>query len=699
MATAKGRKNKGRSTSVEISAPKTTRAPAILRRSQAPAKTTEEKIKRKLDTVPDRIDIRDWSYQPVLSPLPDQIINVDLVPEILDQGSEGACTGFALAAVINYQLARRNLINAMNRERAVSPRMLYEMARRYDEWPGEKYDGSSARGAMKGWVAHGVCTRKSWSDNLHGPQHFSYQIADDARRTPGGAYYRVTHRNIRDMHAALYETGILYASIMVHEGWDDPGPTKARIAYVLSDTMQHRDFPVITRKGRADSGHAIAIVGYNEDGFLIQNSWGEQWGSGGFALLPYEDWMLHATDCWVAQLGVPINFELWTHGAADTTAGLQRASSAVPLNDIRPYVVDIGNNGLLSDSGNYWTTEKDLERLFESVQQKTSTWNKRRVLLYLHGGLNDENAVAKRVVAFRDVCLQNEIYPIHIMWETGFWESLQASFFDLFTNEDERAGADWLNKLRDGLVEAKDRTIEMTAAAPGTIVWDEMKENARLASARKGGMLLLTQYAEDAMSSLSQSDRKKWELHVVAHSAGSIFAAHAIDLLIGLGANFKSLQFLAPAISVDEFRQRLLPHIQSEKCPFPSQYILSDVGERDDTVGPYGKSLLYLVSNAFEEKRETPILGMERFISYKSSDPNKELVDKDLDALFKKNVNGWPSLIVSGKGRGDIQISPSLSRSETHGGFDNDEYTMNSVLYRIIGDKPKRPFTLRDLQY
>lgn len=35
--------------------------------------------------------------------------------------------------------------------------MLYELARRYDEWPGEGYEGSSARGAMKGWVRHGVC--------------------------------------------------------------------------------------------------------------------------------------------------------------------------------------------------------------------------------------------------------------------------------------------------------------------------------------------------------------------------------------------------------------------------------------------------------------------------------------------------------------------------------------------------------------
>lgn len=51
----------------------------------------------------------------------------------------------------------------------VSPRMFYEMARRYDEWPGENYSGSSARGAMKGWHKHGVCEEKLWPYDSNQP--------------------------------------------------------------------------------------------------------------------------------------------------------------------------------------------------------------------------------------------------------------------------------------------------------------------------------------------------------------------------------------------------------------------------------------------------------------------------------------------------------------------------------------------------
>ena len=36
--------------------------------------------------------------------------------------------------------------------------MFYELAKLYDEWPGQDYEGSSCRGALKGWHKHGVCS-------------------------------------------------------------------------------------------------------------------------------------------------------------------------------------------------------------------------------------------------------------------------------------------------------------------------------------------------------------------------------------------------------------------------------------------------------------------------------------------------------------------------------------------------------------
>lgn len=38
-----------------------------------------------------------------------------------------------------------------------------------------------------------------------------------------------------------------------------------------------------------EGGHAIAIVGYDKEGFIIRNSWGTIYGENGYSHLPYED--------------------------------------------------------------------------------------------------------------------------------------------------------------------------------------------------------------------------------------------------------------------------------------------------------------------------------------------------------------------------------------------------------------------------
>ena len=171
------------------SQPKTTRPEAKSRRAPQIMPSTEEKIGVKLDAFPDRIDIRDWPYQPRLAPLPDQLIHCELVPEILDQGQEGACTGFALAAVINFLLHRRSI------RRRVSPRMLYELARRYDEWPGEDYEGSSARGfGVQNTVLPGSRTRTA--QHCRDPANLS-------GGTPGNHSRFRSHGTARD-HASTH---------------------------------------------------------------------------------------------------------------------------------------------------------------------------------------------------------------------------------------------------------------------------------------------------------------------------------------------------------------------------------------------------------------------------------------------------------------------------------------------------------------
>jgi hypothetical protein len=153
------------------------------------------------------------------------------------------------------------------------------------------------------------------------------------------------------------------------------------------------------------------------------------------------------------------------------------------------------------------------------------------------------------------------------------------------------------------------------------------------------------------------------------------------------------VQFLAPAVELEVFRDKVFSAASAGQCPLPILYLLSDAAERADTVGGqlvYGKSLLYLVSNACETKRGTPILGMQTWLES----------DKTMLPAYQNNADdGLPRLIIAGVNKEVEGKETTSSQSTSHGGFDNDVATMNSVLYRILGSLPARPFSQTDLAY
>ena len=136
-----------------------------------------------LNAVPDQQDLRDYLYEPALIRLRNEV----LPPKertVLDQGDEGACTGFGLAAVINRLLAERG------EARTVSARMLYEMAKKLDRWLGDRYEGSSCRAAVRGWQNMGVCSEKLAPYGAgERDWQMSIERAKDARKTTLGAYH------------------------------------------------------------------------------------------------------------------------------------------------------------------------------------------------------------------------------------------------------------------------------------------------------------------------------------------------------------------------------------------------------------------------------------------------------------------------------------------------------------------------------
>jgi hypothetical protein len=81
-------------------------------------------------------------------------------PLNLDQGTEGACTGFGMAHVLSSTPRRVHGLTAGIAQG------IYHQARREDEWEGEDYDGSSVLAAIKAGKELGWYSEYRWAFGL-----------------------------------------------------------------------------------------------------------------------------------------------------------------------------------------------------------------------------------------------------------------------------------------------------------------------------------------------------------------------------------------------------------------------------------------------------------------------------------------------------------------------------------------------------
>lgn len=614
------------------------------------------------ETRKDSVDFRDRIYQPALLPLKRYQLPDPKLVNIRDQGREGSCTGFGLAAVIDY-LGTERAIREEGTFPAVSARMLYEMAKLHDRWPGEAYEGSSIRGAMKGWHKNGVCPDKDWKYNLNNPGFLTEQRRTAARQCPLGAYYRVMPRR-SDLHAALNEVPAIYASAQTHNGWDAPDESG-----VIRYTRGDRDL-------RMQGGHAFAIIGYTESGFIIQNSWSEDWGGlalggtakGGLALWTYEDFEDNLWDAWVARMALPVEtLGNLTGGRFEALpGGTKRVDRPPPREAIANHYIHI-DDGQFDPKGDFPST---LGEVKESIAAAFSG-DIGHVLLYAHGGLNRVKGAASRAGKWRNAFQANNIHEIHLIWETGAIAELRDVLLGKEVFAEERAG---------GVTDWTDRWLERLTQPVGHALWNEMRSDAEIAflpehpdTGRKPDGTITLTLIRDAYRALPEDRRPK--IHLAGHSAGSILFSHLLARWKALdGPDIDTLTLFAPACTHELFKSHILPAIDQDDGWVGAlhHFLLTDEAERDDHVGwVYRKSLLYLVSRAYQKKSgdPVPLLGMERYLSGLAD----ELQHPAYREYRAPNV-------------------PDQTDSRAHGGFDNDLATMNSLLTIILDGRPSRPF-------
>ncbi|HEY5877531.1 MAG TPA: hypothetical protein VIU11_01385 [Nakamurella sp.] len=315
------------------------------------------------------------------------------------------------------------------------------------------------------------------------------------------------------------------------------------------------------------------------------------------------------------------------------------------LEALLPYVVNL-TGGAFSDDGIMQTTPAHVDAIFDEHLPRFLAGRPGRVpvIFWAHGGIVSERAGLRIAADHVPWWVRNGAYPIHFVWETGLTDTFRsiASIVGL-----EPVGG---------------------RGAP----WQSVKRNARTASRPGGG----ARYVADRLAQFCAEHPGRISVHAAGHSAGAIFHSQFVPTAGALGVPaFGSLQLLAPALRVDDFEATLLPMVGAGIDRFVLYTMTADAELADSCFGMYKKSLLYLVSEMFEDPADTPLIGMERSIR----DSRELLAAFGLDPVQQRAAE----VIWSPSGP---DVPPGRRSSSTsHGGFDNDIDTMNSVAGRVLG--------------
>jgi hypothetical protein len=295
-----------------------------------------------------------------------------------------------------------------------------------------------------------------------------------------------------------------------------------------------------------------------------------------------------------------------------------------------------------------------------------------KLLLYAHGGLVGETDGLKTARAHVGWWRDNGVYPIHFVWETGLFETL-GDLLGRSSQGPEGARGWFSDRISDPLLESGVRALG------GGRIWFAMKSSAAVASAPGGGAAYflgkLVEFYKRFTKEL-EPQGGRLELHAAGHSAGSIFLAHLLQSAAqakGL-PNWKTLQLMAPAIRADSFAELTQPLVGSRLDALTVYTMRRDLERDDHCAHLYRKSLLYLVSASCESERGAAILGLEDSLR---GDPG-------LATFF--GLGGAPA------GKAEVVWSTSLltegrsaTQATSHGDFDNDAPTMESVARRVLG--------------
>jgi C1A family cysteine protease len=226
------------------------------------------------------IDPRDYKFSSTLTTLP---ASVDLMPEVEEienQRDAGSCTAHATTSAVEVLDNRRYYRDKL------APQFNYDVTRAYEERLDQP--GANLRNAIKMGMHFGFCLESE----------YPYTNAEKTGTPPPECYVSAAKRKItlyEGVELPTVQNGLSY--------WHGVDNLKKALAEglpvviamhvyepIFSITGPLKDQVYIPYNTKYVGNHAVTLIGYDDSysGFIYANSWGKEWGDGGFGRLPYQ---------------------------------------------------------------------------------------------------------------------------------------------------------------------------------------------------------------------------------------------------------------------------------------------------------------------------------------------------------------------------------------------------------------------------
>ncbi len=256
--------------------------------------------RRILNCIPSRNVEQDWQYEHALASLPFKTPrkipdSMDLREDwwsVGDQGSTGSCVGWAAAdSVLRWHFVKAKRISEKDQ---LSTRFIWMAAKETDKivsFPTTfiEHEGTSLKTALDiarkyGIVKDSFLPFKS-GQLFTGDSKYFYA---EAAKLKISSYFNLGS-NPTNWKNWLFSKGPILARLNIDDTWKQALRTKGNL-----DVYHPHEKP---------AGHAVALVGYTRDRFIVRNSWSAtRWGDKGFGYASLE----YAEQAFVETYGVSL---------------------------------------------------------------------------------------------------------------------------------------------------------------------------------------------------------------------------------------------------------------------------------------------------------------------------------------------------------------------------------------------------------